>query len=163
MLAIRNPELHVTHGCNLACESCSHCSDQGHKGLLERDEAAAWFAHWRDRIAPAEFSLLGGEPTINPALGDFVTLTRAAWPEARIRLVTTASSCRAIPICRGGWRRRAMPNCSSRSTRNRPPMSNGSSPFMRRLENGGPSLGSTSVSICPRATGRGATPALDAT
>lgn len=88
MLAVRNLELHVAHSCNLACESCSHYSNQGHKGTLSLDEAERWFAAWNDRIAPAVFSLLGGEPTVNPQLADFVTLARRCWANAKIRLVT---------------------------------------------------------------------------
>jgi hypothetical protein len=88
VLAIRNLELHVAHSCNLACESCSHYSDQGHKGLLALDEARAWIAPWAARLAPATFSLLGGEPAIHPGLADFVPLVRAAWPAAHLRLAT---------------------------------------------------------------------------
>lgn len=88
MLAIRNLELHVAHSCNLACESCSHYSDQGHKGLVSLDEAARWIALWADRIAPATFSLLGGEPAIHPQLADFVPLVRSAWPNAHLRLAS---------------------------------------------------------------------------
>src|SRR5579885_321548 len=33
-LDVRHLEIHVTHACNLKCESCSHYSDQGHKGVV---------------------------------------------------------------------------------------------------------------------------------
>jgi hypothetical protein len=88
MLAIANLELHVAHSCNLACESCSHYSNHNHKGVLALDEAARWMAPWRERLAPVQFSLLGGEPAIHPRLADFVSLARASWPNALIRLVT---------------------------------------------------------------------------
>ena len=85
---IRNLEIHVSHSCNLACESCSHYSNQGHKGVVTAAEADAWMAHWSDRIAPHKFTLLGGEPAINPQLVDIVRITRARWPDAMIRLVS---------------------------------------------------------------------------
>ena len=88
VLAIRNLEIHLAHSCNLACESCSHYSNQGHKGLLGLDEAGEWMAAWSGRLAPETFSLLGGEPAIHPRLADFVPLARAAWPSAKLRLVT---------------------------------------------------------------------------
>ena len=88
MLAIGNLEIHVAHSCNLACESCTHYSNQGHKGLLDLDEAERWFLDWNQRIRPAVFSLLGGEPTIHPRLADFVTLSRRCWPDSQIRIVT---------------------------------------------------------------------------
>lgn len=85
---IENLELHVVHSCNLACESCSHYSNQGHKGMLSLEEADTWMAPWSSRIAPPLFSLLGGEPTIHPQLAEFVPLVRKHWPNACIRLVT---------------------------------------------------------------------------
>lgn len=88
MLRIRNLEIHVAHSCNLACESCTHYSNHNHKGILALDEAERWFLDWNDRISPGVFSLLGGEPTIHPQLADFVTLSRACWPTAKLRIVT---------------------------------------------------------------------------
>jgi hypothetical protein len=81
-------ELHVSHACNLACESCSHYSNQGHVGNLDPQLADRWMAAWSDRLAPEKFVLLGGEPTIHPHLSDFVPLTRRHWPRTRIRIVT---------------------------------------------------------------------------
>lgn len=88
MLAIGNLEVHVAHSCNLACESCSHYSNQGHKGMLSLEEAERWFGAWSSRIAPSVFSLLGGEPAIHPQLAEFVPLVRQHWPTAKLRLVT---------------------------------------------------------------------------
>jgi hypothetical protein len=88
MLSIRKLELHVTHSCNLACESCSHYSDQGHKGLVAVEDADRWMGLWSGRLAPLEFSLLGGEPAIHPDLPEFVRLTRAHWPSTHIEVVS---------------------------------------------------------------------------
>lgn len=88
MLPVRNLELHVTHACNLACESCSHYSNQGHKGLLAPEEAGEWMARWSPRLAPQQFVLLGGEPMIHPRFPEFLPLVRRSWPKARIRIVT---------------------------------------------------------------------------
>lgn len=88
MIRIANLELHVAHACNLACESCSHYSNHNHKGLLSLDEARSWILPWSKRLRPAMFSLLGGEPAINPDLPAFVPLARAFWPRARIRIAT---------------------------------------------------------------------------
>jgi hypothetical protein len=85
---IRNLELHLVHTCNLSCESCSHYSNQGHKGAVSLDEADRWMNLWNRRISPQVFSLLGGEPTIHPHLPEFLTLARRNWPGATLRLVT---------------------------------------------------------------------------
>ena len=88
MINIPNLEIHLTHSCNLKCESCSHYSNHGHSGILSLEEAERWFDLWHKRINPKEFSLLGGEPTINPDLVKFVLLSRGYWPEALLRIVT---------------------------------------------------------------------------
>jgi hypothetical protein len=81
-------EMHVAHSCNLTCESCSHFSNHGHKGLTDLEEAERWMASWAPRIAPNEFSLMGGEPAIHPDFPKFLPLVRRHWPNARIRLVS---------------------------------------------------------------------------
>lgn len=42
MVKIKHLEIHVAHICNLSCESCSHYSNQGHKGLVSLEEAEKW-------------------------------------------------------------------------------------------------------------------------
>jgi hypothetical protein len=86
--SIRNLEIHLAHACNLACESCSHYSNQGHKGVVTLAEAQGWMSEWDRRIQPQVFSLLGGEPTINPQLPQFMESARRHWPRAALRLVT---------------------------------------------------------------------------
>jgi hypothetical protein len=94
---INRLELHVTHACNLACESCSHYSDQGHTGNLDLDEADRWMGGWANRVAMEEFCLLGGEPTVHPRLSAFVPLVRRHWPDARIRIITNGFLLRRHP------------------------------------------------------------------
>jgi hypothetical protein len=86
--ALINLELHVAHSCNLRCESCSHYSNHGHLGMLSPGEAEAWMAPWTTRLAPMQFSLLGGEPAANPKLVQFVLLARRAWPRAQLRIAS---------------------------------------------------------------------------
>jgi Radical SAM superfamily/4Fe-4S single cluster domain len=88
MKSIRRLEIHLIHSCNLSCESCSHYSNQGHKGSLSLAEAERWMNLWSQRFSPHTFSLLGGEPTIHPDLAGFVALSRRHWPAAHLRLVT---------------------------------------------------------------------------
>jgi len=88
MKAIKHLELHLAHSCNLTCESCSHYSNQGHKGILSLEQADDWMTSWNRRISPKTFSLLGGEPTIHPNLPEFLLLARRRWPSAALRLVT---------------------------------------------------------------------------
>lgn len=88
MQRLPNLELHVTHRCNLACESCSHYSNHGHTGDLSLATADAWMRSWKDRLRPRIFTLLGGEPTLHPELVEFIRLARRHWPGSVLRLVT---------------------------------------------------------------------------
>ena len=80
--------MHVAHGCNLSCESCSHYSNQGHRGLLSVEEADRWIGAWSTRLNLQTFTLLGGEPTINSALADIFLVARQYWPLAHLKLIT---------------------------------------------------------------------------
>jgi len=88
MQTLENLEMHVAHSCNLTCESCSHYSNQGHQGVVTLEQADEWMALWDRRLLPAQFSLLGGEPTLHPRLTEFVLLARRHWPLSRLRVVT---------------------------------------------------------------------------
>jgi hypothetical protein len=81
-------EFHVTHVCNLTCESCAHYSNHNHHGHLASAEADRWVSFWSGRLAVEEFHLLGGEPTIHPDLCSFVRLVRRHWPDTTIRIRT---------------------------------------------------------------------------
>ncbi len=85
---IDNLEIHLTHSCNLTCESCSHYSNYGHKGSLSLEEAERWMSNWNRRLRPRMFSLLGGEPSLHSDLVDFMALARRSWPRTHLRLVT---------------------------------------------------------------------------
>ncbi|MBN9219176.1 MAG: radical SAM protein [Mesorhizobium sp.] len=81
-------ELHVAHGCNLSCESCSHYSNHRHSGTVSLEEADRWMGFWSRRVSVTWFNILGGEPTIHPHLPAFVGLVRRHWPDATIEIVS---------------------------------------------------------------------------
>ncbi|MBF0406262.1 MAG: radical SAM protein [Candidatus Riflebacteria bacterium] len=88
MQNLRNLEIHLTHCCNLSCESCSHYSNHEHTGHLSLDEADEWMSRWIRRVKPTTFSLAGGEPTLHPDLTKFIILSRKQWPDAHIQIIT---------------------------------------------------------------------------
>ncbi|UVK37084.1 radical SAM protein [Mesorhizobium sp. AR10] len=93
LLGLKRPvfqklELHVAHGCNLSCESCSHYSNHAHAGTVSLEDADCWMGLWSRRVSVTRFSLLGGEPTIHPELPRFVGLVRRHWPDTRIEIVS---------------------------------------------------------------------------
>lgn len=85
---VRNLEIHANHSCNLFCESCSHYSSLGADRGPTASTCIAWMELWSDRLAPDQFSILGGEPTLNPRLTDIVQAAGEIWPNSEIRVVT---------------------------------------------------------------------------
>jgi hypothetical protein len=88
MFELPNLEIHAWHGCNLRCESCSHYSSLGLRGGPSPEECESWMAAWANRLRPRLFSILGGEPTLNPGLARIVAIAGRLWPRSRIRVVT---------------------------------------------------------------------------
>lgn len=81
-------EIHGSHACNLSCESCGHFSNHRMSGNLSPKNADAWMKAWNKRVKPKRFSVVGGEPTINPALCELLLVVRENWPDSKIHLVT---------------------------------------------------------------------------
>ena len=88
MAILHNLELHVSHACNLSCESCSHYSNHRHSGHLSLETADQWMSLWSRRVTPKRLTLLGGEPTLNPLLADFLPLVRTHWSRCQMKLTT---------------------------------------------------------------------------
>lgn len=87
-IRMRDLEMHVAHACNLSCEHCSHYSNYHHKGVLSVEQAGQQMQLWSSRLYPEMFSLLGGEPALNPELCDIIMLARQYWPYSRLRLIS---------------------------------------------------------------------------
>jgi len=89
MIEIPALEYHLAHGCNLACQQCSHYSNFRLAGAMPTPAAArSEYEAWNKRILPKRFALLGGEPLLNPKLVDHLHLARECWPHSNLMLVT---------------------------------------------------------------------------
>ena len=83
-------EYDVANHCNLNCKGCSHYSN------LIREPEFGNLDCFRKNLARMKelfdhvevIRLLGGEPFLNPNLGDFVTAAREAYPDAVLSVVT---------------------------------------------------------------------------
>lgn len=83
-------EYDVANHCNLKCKGCSHYSN------LVREPEFGDLDCFRKNLARMKelfdhvevIRLLGGEPFLNPDLGDFVTAAREAYPDAVLSVVS---------------------------------------------------------------------------
>lgn len=81
-------EFHAAHGCNLGCDHCSHFSNYLDGQSVPAHEAEAAFSTWQDKMFVPKVKILGGEPLLNPELGEILIAARRSWPQARMMLHT---------------------------------------------------------------------------
>ena len=90
MIEVSQLDLHITHTCNLTCESCSDFTNHKLTGMLSLQEAEEWMSNWNKKLKPKHFILLGGEPTLNKDLIEFLYLARNMWRESQIIVSSNA-------------------------------------------------------------------------
>ncbi|WP_208646407.1 death domain-containing protein [Mesorhizobium waimense] len=84
----RKLELHVAHGCNLSCESCSHYSNHAHAGIVSLEDADRWMGLWSGRRI-GHAILAAWRRTHHPS-GAAASRWRGAkhWPRTKIEIVS---------------------------------------------------------------------------
>lgn len=88
LLQVESLEIHASHACNLACESCSHFSDMKIGKNVPFDEIRDGMANWSGRLKPKRFTVLGGEPALNPELSRIISECRKQWVFSELMLVS---------------------------------------------------------------------------
>ncbi len=81
-------ELDIAHVCNLHCFGCAHYSNYTLKGLIPFETGSAWLTAWAARLTPRVFTLLGGEPALNPDLGRYLVFAASLWPDSRREVIS---------------------------------------------------------------------------
>lgn len=82
-------DLHITHNCNLTCESCSDFTNHGFSWMITLEEVKKWIGTWCNRVTPDIFNILGGEPTLHKDLVEILYLCREMWGnKQKINLIT---------------------------------------------------------------------------
>lgn len=81
-------EILISDGCNLHCDGCQNYSNYGFKGNLDASKVAEDLREWSERISPASFQILGGEPLLHPDLSSIIHATAKSWPHAYKIVVT---------------------------------------------------------------------------
>ena len=81
MIEVPHLEWHITHNCNLSCESCSHFTNHGHDWFIDIDTLTKWYSYWNKRISPRRMAVLGGEPLLHKNIVDIIYLTRDMWQQ----------------------------------------------------------------------------------
>lgn len=86
---LEHMEMHVMDACNLNCIGCAHFSPIFEKTIPDFSARVEDIRKFKEKgIHPVQFNLLGGEPFLNPQLGEYARETRAILPETDIVIVT---------------------------------------------------------------------------
>ncbi|MBI4969683.1 MAG: radical SAM protein [Rhodospirillales bacterium] len=81
-------EMDLAFACDLHCRGCTHYSNYGLKGHVAFRQGGDWLRAWATRLIPETFSMLGGEPALNPDLVAYLKLAQLLWPNARRILIS---------------------------------------------------------------------------
>lgn len=82
-------EFYITNVCNLVCPQCDRFNHLDFKGRYDFDPEI--YESWSKKVNLKRFSILGGEPTLHPGLGDWMRGVRRYWPEASGKLSTNGT------------------------------------------------------------------------
>ena len=88
MFELPSLEMDISYACNLRCAGCTHYSNYGIGGYVDFEKGCEWLSAWRKRLQPREFSLLGGEPMLNPRVSDYIRLIAELWPASNRWFIT---------------------------------------------------------------------------
>jgi MoaA/NifB/PqqE/SkfB family radical SAM enzyme len=81
-------EMMITQACNLSCTGCTNYSDLVHHGYLTWEQGKQQIVPWLERVEIPDFGILGGEPLMNPYVGDWIIGLRQLLPDSQIRFTT---------------------------------------------------------------------------
>lgn len=81
-------ETMVSWCCNLSCIGCTNFCDYPHKGFPDWNCVEEDLKGWSSVIEPEIFSLMGGEPLLNPSLDCWIDGVRRIFPNCFLMLIT---------------------------------------------------------------------------
>ena len=81
MIIVPHLEWHVSHSCNLTCESCIHFTNHGFTEKISIETLKEWYSLWNERISPQRMVILGGEPLLNENIIEIIYLTKEMWKQ----------------------------------------------------------------------------------
>ena len=65
-------EFYITNVCNLTCENCNRFNNHKFTGWQRWSDYADTYRRWSEYIELKNIVILGGEPTLNPTLPEWV-------------------------------------------------------------------------------------------
>ena len=88
---LKTIEFHITNICNLNCDNCNRLNNYHFSGHQLWKDYAEIYKQWSEKINFENIYIIGGEPTLNPSLIDWLNGLRNLWPESNIQLLTNGT------------------------------------------------------------------------
>jgi organic radical activating enzyme len=88
-LSIDSIEFYITHVCNLTCTHCRTFNNYNLKGHFKFN--LDQIQPWAEKVDFKHLEILGGEPTINPYLKDWMRGLSQLWPDSKRCLTTNGT------------------------------------------------------------------------
>jgi len=84
-------EFYITNVCNFNCDNCNRLNNyyfSGHELWADHQEI---YQKWSQIVEFKTITILGGEPTLNPTLIEWIVGLRNLWPDANINVLSNGS------------------------------------------------------------------------
>jgi len=88
-------EFYITNVCNLTCPQCNRFNNRKFKGHYQFDLNK--YQEWANVVDIKTCSILGGEPTLNPNLAQWIRGIRTCWPTTQGKLATNGTRLQISP------------------------------------------------------------------
>jgi hypothetical protein len=88
-LLLPGMEFYITNVCNLSCDHCMSFNNYKFKGHYDFDKSL--YQPWADKFDLGYFEVLGGEPTLNPNLKEWMRGLRSLWPNTEGIVLTNGT------------------------------------------------------------------------
>lgn len=87
-------EVYITNVCNLTCRGCNRFNNYNFKGHFYWEDYSNEMELWSTKLDPEKIVIMGGEPTLNPDLKNWVHHLRRLWPQTAIGIQSNGTYAR---------------------------------------------------------------------
>lgn len=84
-------EFYISHTCNFDCPGCNRFNNYLFTGHQKWNEHEETHKQWAEKLDLSNYDILGGEPTLNPDIIEWIYGLKKLWPMAKAGLTTNAS------------------------------------------------------------------------
>jgi len=84
-------EFYINNTCNFNCDNCNRLNNYHFAGYEKWQHHENAYREWSKKIHFDMITILGGEPTLNPTLDQWILGLRGLWPDSRLNVLSNGS------------------------------------------------------------------------